>query len=102
MKIDWVKSVVRCKCPRCRKANLFTQKNHYNLPKLFDMPDRCPNCGQDFFIEPGFYLGAMWVSYPFVLLTDVLLLAIFFLVFNMSIAEAFFYSLGIMLIILPP
>lgn len=102
MKIDWVKSVVHCKCPKCRKAKLFTYGNHYNLSKLFEMPDRCPNCGQDFFIEPGFYLGAMWVSYPFVLLTDVALLAIFFLVFDMSVLGAFFSSLGIMLALLPP
>jgi len=27
------------------------------------MPDECPNCQQDFVIEPGFWFGAMFVSY---------------------------------------
>jgi uncharacterized protein (DUF983 family) len=34
---------------------------------MFDMPKRCPVCGQDYQIEPGFYLAAMWVSYPIVI-----------------------------------
>ncbi|CAN5194570.1 hypothetical protein BH09BAC5_BH09BAC5_28740 [soil metagenome] len=33
------------------------------------MPGHCPVCNQDFKVEPGFYSGALWVSYPiFVLL----------------------------------
>lgn len=27
------------------------------------MPDQCPNCGQDYVIEPGFYFGASMISY---------------------------------------
>ncbi len=27
------------------------------------MHPKCPNCGQDFVIEPGFYFGAAYVSY---------------------------------------
>lgn len=27
------------------------------------MPKNCSNCNQDFEIEPGFYYGAMYVSY---------------------------------------
>lgn len=27
------------------------------------MPDECPSCKQDFVIEPGFWFGAMFVSY---------------------------------------
>ena len=29
------------------------------------MNDTCPECGQRFDIEPGFYIGAMYVSYAF-------------------------------------
>lgn len=31
------------------------------------MPDSCPACGQDYRIEPGFYSGAPYISYPIVL-----------------------------------
>lgn len=27
------------------------------------MPDTCPKCGQKYFLEPGFYYGAMFISY---------------------------------------
>lgn len=27
------------------------------------MPKHCPVCGADFFPEPGFYYGAMYISY---------------------------------------
>jgi uncharacterized protein (DUF983 family) len=29
------------------------------------MHEHCPHCGADFQNEPGFYLGAMYVSYAF-------------------------------------
>ncbi len=62
-------SIVRLKCPRCQEGNLFVSKNPYDLKKMIAMPDNCSVCNQDFRIEPGFYSGALWVSYPiFVLL----------------------------------
>lgn len=51
------------KCPRCHEGDLFESKNPYNFSKLFDMPERCPKCGQKFLLEPGFYYGSMYVSY---------------------------------------
>ena len=27
------------------------------------MPKQCPNCGQNYEIEPGFFYGAMYVNY---------------------------------------
>lgn len=50
-------------CPKCRKEKLFEDPNPYHFSKIFDMPDHCPNCGQKFNLEPGFYYGAMYVSY---------------------------------------
>lgn len=50
------------KCPKCGKGDLF--KSHpYNLSKLLDMYDKCPNCQEDFVVETGFYHGAMYMSY---------------------------------------
>jgi hypothetical protein len=62
-------SIIRLKCPRCQEGNLFVDKNPYHFKRVLEMPERCPVCNQDFQIEPGFYSGALWVSYPiFVLL----------------------------------
>lgn len=56
-------SILRMKCPRCHETDLFTHANPYRFSGFFDMPERCEKCGQKFEIEPGFYYGAMYVSY---------------------------------------
>lgn len=61
-------SILRLKCPRCQEGNLFITKNPYDLKRFIEMPDCCPVCKQDFKIEPGFYSGALWVSYPIIVL----------------------------------
>lgn len=56
-------SVFAFKCPRCRQHNVFEKSNPYNLKYLFTMYSECPNCGQPFELEVGFYWGAMYVGY---------------------------------------
>ena len=52
------------KCPKCRQGDLFlTSPFQY---KTFDhMHDKCEHCHQSFNPEPGFYYGAMYISYAF-------------------------------------
>lgn len=49
------------KCPRCRKGDLFVKP--FNISKPLDMNYACPHCGQLFEPEPGYYFGAMFLSY---------------------------------------
>lgn len=53
---------------------MFLHKNAYNVSKIEKMPDNCPVCNQKYWPEPGFYYGAMYVSYA---LTIALSVAIF-------------------------
>ena len=50
------------KCPRCRVGDLFPTAT-FSFSKPFDMPRTCPECGLDYFPEPGYYYGAMFMSY---------------------------------------
>jgi uncharacterized protein (DUF983 family) len=51
------------KCPHCRTGKLF---NHPPLSLRFaEMNPVCPHCGVSFMPEPGFYIGAMYISYAF-------------------------------------
>ena len=61
----------------------------------------CPKCGQDFQMEPGFYFGAMYVSYA---LTIAINVAIFvaLLVFKVYSLTNFFIVAGIVLLITLP
>ncbi|MFY0625160.1 MAG: DUF983 domain-containing protein [Reichenbachiella sp.] len=57
-------AILQCSCPKCRKGRMF---NGIQLKKWFssEMYDQCPKCNQTFEPEPGFYYGAMIVSYAF-------------------------------------
>lgn len=56
-------SILKLKCPRCHEGDLFLTKNPYVYSDLEKMPDKCPVCNQKYWPEPGFYYGAMYVSY---------------------------------------
>jgi uncharacterized protein (DUF983 family) len=83
-----INSVLKLKCPKCRQGDLFYNKKIYQYKGFFDMPKKCPKCGQDFQIETGFYYGAMYVSYA---LTIALIVAVFIalIVFNIFSIELF-------------
>jgi hypothetical protein len=60
------------KCPACREGDIFK----YPITKLAyfsDMHGHCPVCGASFEPEPGFYFGAMFITYAF----NVVLLTVF-------------------------
>ncbi len=65
MKSSTLKSIYHCKCPRCHEGDLFLRGQILNPTKFSDMNKECSHCGQYFEPEPGFYLGAMFVSYGF-------------------------------------
>jgi uncharacterized protein (DUF983 family) len=53
--------IFRERCPYCGKGKVYKKKKFFlQFPK---MNDNCPNCGRDFVGEPGYYFGAMYVSY---------------------------------------
>ena len=51
------------KCPRCHQGNMFETNNPYNFKSGFLMNKRCKVCNENLEPEPGFYFGAMYVSY---------------------------------------
>lgn len=57
-------SIFGFKCPKCHESNLFDTPT-FSFKRPFEMKDRCEVCGQRFEPEPGFYFGAMFISYIF-------------------------------------
>lgn len=55
-------SIATVKCPRCHEGNMFPEGTLYTT-KFADMHQNCPCCGQSFEPEPGYYYGAMYVSF---------------------------------------
>jgi uncharacterized protein (DUF983 family) len=55
-----LQGIFRQLCPRCRSSTIFRSSLYWGFPK---MNDRCPTCGLHFNREPGYFLGAMYISY---------------------------------------
>jgi uncharacterized protein (DUF983 family) len=49
-------AILHLRCPRCHEGRIFRG--------TFAMNDPCPTCGLIFQREEGFFLGAMYISYP--------------------------------------
>ena len=59
-------SILTMKCPRCRRGRMFKEGALYKSLKLshiFNMYDNCPECGQKYDLEQGFWYGTGYVSY---------------------------------------
>lgn len=54
-------SMWKYKCPRCRKGDIFEKP--FKLSDPLKMPHSCEYCGQKMEPEPGYYYGAMFLSY---------------------------------------
>ena len=50
------------KCPQCQEGDFFVSHS-YDLKKAGDIHERCSECDLKYSPEPGFYFGAMFVSY---------------------------------------
>lgn len=54
------RGIVRQLCPRCRQGAIFRASLWRGYLK---MHERCPVCGLKYDREPGYFMGAMYISY---------------------------------------
>lgn len=59
--MNLLKSMWTYQCPRCRSSKMF--KTPFKLSEPLDMHETCQHCEQSFYPEPGFYYGALFLSY---------------------------------------
>ena len=48
-------SILKLKCPRCQIGDLFIKPGLFVFSRIFEMPNKCSCCKQNFKLEPGFY-----------------------------------------------
>jgi uncharacterized protein (DUF983 family) len=89
-------SIIKMKCPNCRKGNMYDNSSVFPLKKMMDMPEKCDHCGQKMEIEPGFYYGTGYVSYGLsVGLLGVVFVA-YWVLFGLSYTDnSIFIALGV-------
>jgi uncharacterized protein (DUF983 family) len=80
-------NLLKCKCPRCRKGDMFQDKNPWNLKNTMKMNRECPVCGQPLNIEVGFYYGSFLVSYTATVLLSAVSFLVWWLIIGFSVDE---------------
>ncbi|MCM4173737.1 DUF983 domain-containing protein [Arenibacter sp. TNZ] len=55
--------ILKGECPNCEKTKIFGSKGNLLLLQIPKIHERCNNCNFKFEREPGFFFGAMFVSY---------------------------------------
>lgn len=94
-------SILKFKCPECHKGNFF-ESHPYHFKTIGNIHHRCSHCGLKFSKEPGFYYGAMYVSYALGVAIFVSVFLIdYFLVLNLSFV-AFLIIIGSLLVLGTP
>jgi len=74
-------AIINLKCPRCREGDMF-QYPISKLSKFDKMHKNCPNCSLHYEPEPGFFFGAMYISYAFSVAMFVTVALILYVVFG--------------------
>lgn len=96
-----IQAALQGKCPRCREGDMFTD-SALNLKSFGRTYEFCPKCELQFEQEPGFFYGAMYVSYALsvgIFLATVFVLYVFF---NDPGLEVYVTSVALMALILYP
>ena len=73
VKPSTLRDILEQRCPRCRIGGIFRYSIFRGFPK---MHEHCPACDLKFEREPGYFLGAMYVSYALGLLIIALIAAL--------------------------
>jgi uncharacterized protein (DUF983 family) len=55
-------SIITMTCPQCQESHMMVG-NPYRFSTMGEVKNKCEVCGLDLEPEPGFYYGAMYVSY---------------------------------------
>lgn len=88
-------SVLKCKCTRCRRGDMYQTSNAYDLKSFMKMNERCPVCGQILDLEPGFYYGTNMISYTFAFLLSVITFFLWWSLIGLSLEDnRFFWWIG--------
>ena len=66
-------SILKQKCPKCNSGDVFLKRGNLLLFRAPKMRDDCAQCGHHFEIEPGYFIGAMYVSYGLVVAEMILI-----------------------------
>ncbi|WP_299769662.1 DUF983 domain-containing protein [uncultured Dokdonia sp.] len=96
-----INSILFGKCPVCQNESMYKESNPYILSQTLDMQERCSHCDTKYKIEPSFFYGAMYVSYPVGIIFAGIAFAITYFFIGATLLNTFFAIAGTMIVFLP-
>lgn len=94
-------SILTGNCPVCHNESMYKYPNPYVVSKLFDMHERCQSCGTKYKIEPSFFYGAMYVSYPVGIIFASITFLLSYIVFDLDLVVTYLIIVLVMVLSLP-
>lgn len=94
-------SIATNTCPRCHEGPFFKTKNPYDLKDFDKINTSCPYCGESFQREPGFYIGAMYISYALSVAMVITAFVGFVIIFGFDIEYVLAVLIPAIIILLP-
>ncbi len=88
-------------CPVCHEESMYEKSNPYKLNQTLKMHERCSHCSTKYKIEPSFFYGAMYVSYPVGIAFAVAAFVISHLILKLNLVISFLVIAGTMIGFLP-
>ncbi len=94
-------SILTGKCPVCHNESMYKVPNPYKLLSALEMHERCSHCNTKYKIEPSFFYGAMYVSYPVGIAFATAAFVIMYSFFKATLVNTFIVIVGTMVGFLP-
>ena len=94
-------SILTGTCPVCHEESMYKEPNPYKMNRIFDMHERCSNCGTKYKMEPSFFFGAMYVSYAVGIAFSVAAFVITYLFIGAQLLSTFFAIIGTLIVFMP-
>ena len=94
-------SIINGKCPVCQNESMYKNSNPYILSQTLKMHERCSHCNTKYKIEPSFFYGAMYVSYPVGIAFATAAFVITHLFFEANLVNSFIAIVGTMIVFMP-
>ncbi len=94
-------SIATNTCPKCNVGAFFKTNNPYDLKNFDKLNSYCEYCGESFKREPGFYIGAMYISYALTVAMTVTAFVGFVLIFDFKIEYVLAGLILAILLLLP-
>lgn len=96
-----INSILTGSCPVCQNESMYTVQNPYKVTSTLTMEEQCSHCNTKYQIEPSFFFGAMYVSYPVGLIFGGFSLFLSYIVLELSLLTSYIILILFMLLCLP-